>query len=138
MNIVKAKYTVCEKEGHYFKSPADVYAMLKEEFNPLQEEFYILPTVGQETIAHKLFIGGVQASTVDLRVIFHKLLVEYPNCNAFLIAHNHPSGDVEPSRTDFDLTKLIKEAAKLLGYNFLDHIIFSNKGFYSFNEHDKL
>lgn len=134
MNIVKAKYTVCEKEGHYFKSPADVYEMLKKVFNPLQEEFYILPTVGQETIAHKLFIGGIDAAITDLRVIFHKLLVEYPNCSAFLIAHNHPSGDCDPSGNDVIVTKQIKEAAKLLGYNFLDHIIFSNKGFYSFTD----
>ena len=48
-----------------------------------------------------------------------------------IVAHNHPSGDLTPSEADLAVTKRLKESAKILGINFLDHIIFSKRGFYS-------
>ena len=138
MNIVELKYKVKERPGNPFAGPDDVYHALKPYFNPIQEELFIVPTVAQECIVEKVFVGGLDESTIDLRTIFHKLLVQYPNCNAFLIAHNHPSGDVEPSYNDLYVTRKVKEAAKLLGYHFLDHLIFSNKAYYSLKEHNLL
>jgi DNA repair protein RadC len=134
VNIVELKYKVREKSGHPFSGPEDLFAVLQGQYNPIQEEFFLLPSVGQEFALEKLFVGGVDCSTVDLRTVFHKLLSKYPNCRAFFVAHNHPSGDVEPSDNDMQLTKHIKEAAKLLGYCLLDHIVFSNKGYYSFSD----
>jgi len=138
MNVVTATYTVAEKPGHRVMSSQDAYELLKPLFNPLQEEFYLLPVVGNECIAEKLFIGGIGAANVDFRVIFHKLLTQYPNCCNFLLAHNHPSGVLDPSPEDKLLTKNIKEVAKLFGYHFLDHIIFANTGYYSFTDQVQL
>jgi len=138
MNVVTATYTVAEKKGHPVMSSQDAYQLLKPLFNPLQEEFYMLPVVGNECVAEKLFIGGLGAANVDFRVIFHKLLTQYPNCSSFLMAHNHPSGVLEPSNEDRFLTKQIKDAAELLGYQFLDHIIFANTGYHSFTDQGEL
>jgi len=132
MNVVTATYQVSEKKGHRVVSSQDVYGLLKLLFNPLQEELYLLPVVGNETIPEKLFVGGLGAANVDPKLIFHKLLTSYPNCSNFVLAHNHPSGNVEPSHEDIVLTKNIKEVARLFGYHLLDHIIFANTGYYSF------
>lgn len=135
MNVITAWYQVSERKGELIKSSADAYHLLLEPlFNPLQEEFYILPMVGQECIAEKVFLGGLNAATVDLKTLFRYLLNNYPNATGFLIAHNHPSGNVEPSDNDLLITKSIKEAALLLGYQFLDHIVFANTGYYSFSD----
>jgi DNA repair protein RadC len=57
---------------------------------------------------------------------------------AVLVAHNHPSGNLLPSREDRDITARLKEAGGILGIGLLDHLIFSQDGFYSFLEHDIL
>lgn len=138
MNIVEIKYQVREAEGHTFHSSKDVYEGLKGCFNPIQEEFYLLPSVGQQFTIERLFVGALDASTVDPKTIFHKLLVKYPNCKHFLIAHNHPSGVTEPSGSDKVITEGINKAADLLGFHLYDHIIFSNQGYYSFADSGNL
>ena len=138
MNVVSAWYQVSEQKGELIRSSTDAYRLLEPLFNPLQEEFYVLPMVGQECVAHRLFIGGVCASNVDLKSLFRFLLNNYPNATSFLIAHNHPSGCNDPSDNDLAITKSIKEAALLLGYQFLDHLVFSNKGYYSFADSNQL
>lgn len=133
MNVVSAWYQVSERKGELIKSSSDAYhKVLEPLFNPLQEEFYVLPMVGQECVAEKLFVGGLGASTVDMKTLFRYLLSNYPNASSFLVAHNHPSGDVEPSSNDREITHGIHKAAVLLGYQFMDHIVFANTGYYSF------
>lgn len=138
MNIVKVQYQVTEQQGYEFYKPQDVYDILKEHFNPLQEEFYLLPVVGQEFCIERLFVGGLTASSTDCKTIFHLLLTKYPNAPSFIIAHNHPSGLCDPSGADKEITEQIKEASKLMGYSMMDHLIFSNRGFYSFNDKGEL
>lgn len=138
MNIVKVQYQVTEQQGYEFYKPQDVYDVLKEHFNPLQEEFYLLPVVGQEFCIERLFVGGLTASSTDLKTIFHLLLTKYPNAPSFIIAHNHPSGLCDPSGADKEITKRIKEVSELIGYSMMDHLIFSNQGFYSFNNEGEL
>jgi len=57
---------------------------------------------------------------------------------AVLVAHNHPSGNLLPSREDRDITRRLKESGSILGINVLDHIIFSETSYYSFLEHDEM
>jgi len=138
MNIVKAEYQVEEIQGFKVYKAQDVYDVLKEHFNPLQEEFYLLPVVAQEFCIERLFVGGLTASSTDLKTLFHLLLTKYPNAPAFIIAHNHPSGLCDPSGADKEVTKQIKEASELLGYSMLDHLIFSNRGYYSFHNEGEI
>jgi len=60
------------------------------------------------------------------------------NYSSIVIAHNHPSGNLQPSPEDRVVTKKIKAAADILGLGFLDHIIFGKDGYYSFLEHGEL
>jgi len=138
VNIVKADYRVEEAQGFVVYKADDVYNVLKARFNPIQEELYLLPVVGQECCIERLFVGGLAQSTTDPKTIFHLLLTKYPNASAFMIAHNHPSGNCDPSDTDKKMTEELNQASKLLGYALLDHLIFSNFGYYSFFDKGEL
>ena len=74
--------------------------------------------------------GGITGTVADPRIILRKAL-EHDAVN-IILCHNHPSGSLKPSRADEDLTKKIKEAARLLDIAVLDHIIVSEDGYYSF------
>ena len=54
------------------------------------------------------------------------------------IAHNHPSGVLKPSKEDDMLTMRVKKACEAVGIRFVDHLIVTGKGYYSYGEHDKL
>ena len=74
--------------------------------------------------------GGITGTVADPRIILAGAL----KCCAvnIMLAHNHPSGSLKPSRADEQLTVKIKEAARFLDITVLDHIIVSNEGYYSF------
>lgn len=77
------------------------------------------------------FTGGVAGVVADPKVIFQKALAA--NASGFIVAHNHPSGNRNPSQADLDLTKKLKEAGKVLDIQLLDHIIMSGDDkYYSF------
>jgi DNA repair protein RadC len=74
--------------------------------------------------------GGLTHTIVDPRMIFKKAVeVE---CTSLVLCHNHPSGNLRPSRADEELTAKLKSAGKLLDIEVVDHIIVSDEGFYSF------
>ncbi len=56
------------------------------------------------------------------------------NASNIILAHNHPSGNPEPSRQDMDMTKRLAEAGRLLGIEVLDHVIVSDDRYFSFRE----
>ena len=74
--------------------------------------------------------GGITATTVDPRLIFKKALEE--EAVSIIVAHNHPSGSLQPSKADQTLTEKIREGATLLDIKLLDHIIVGNQGYFSF------
>ncbi len=78
-------------------------------------------------------IGLVDQAPVHPREVFADPITD--RASAVILAHNHPSGDMTPSRADIKLTRQLQEAGKTLGIAVLDHIIFSPKGHYSFLEH---
>ena len=64
--------------------------------------------------------------------------VRAERASAVIVAHNHPSGELNPSKEDIQITKRLKEASDILGLNLLDHIIFNTKGYYSFAENNEI
>jgi DNA repair protein RadC len=74
--------------------------------------------------------GGVSGTVADPKIIFVAALKA--NCSSIVISHNHPSGNLKPSRQDEELTQKIKQAGQLLDIRLLDHVIVCNEGFYSF------
>lgn len=76
--------------------------------------------------------GGLTGTVADPKVILKKALEE--DAVSIVLSHNHPSGNLKPSRADEDLTHKIKEAARYFDIKILDHIIVSEEGFYSFSD----
>lgn len=76
--------------------------------------------------------GGTSGTVVDIKIILGIAL----KCNAssIVIAHNHPSGTLQPSEPDKSITKKLKEACGILDLNLLDHLIITGQGYYSFSD----
>lgn len=80
--------------------------------------------------------GGLTEAYVDNREIFQRLLLS--NANSFMVAHNHPSGDVEPSLNDLTMTRRLAKLGRMMGINLIDHLIVSDFGTYAMSEHNQL
>ena len=80
--------------------------------------------------------GGITGTVADPRIILKKALEQ--NATSIVLCHNHPSGNLKPSRADEELTVKIKEAAKYLDIRVMDHIIVSEEGYYSFSDEGNL
>ncbi|MDR2223993.1 MAG: DNA repair protein RadC [Flavobacteriaceae bacterium] len=80
--------------------------------------------------------GGMTGTVVDLRVLF-KLALEHQATGVILV-HNHPSGKLNPSDADIQITKKIKEASKIMDISLLDHFIVTEFDYYSFADHGLL
>ncbi len=80
--------------------------------------------------------GGITGTVADPRIILKRAL-EHSAVN-LVLSHNHPSGNIRPSRSDELITQRIKQAAALLDIRVLDHIIISSEGYYSFAEEGQL
>jgi DNA repair protein RadC len=89
-------------------------------------------TIGYSIIS----IGGITSTVVDPRIVMRNALL----CGAtsMIVAHNHPSGTLKPSREDKILTKKLKKAGKTLDIKILDHIILTNENHYSFFDENQM
>lgn len=96
------------------------------------EEFWVLYLNNSNKILFKsqLSKGGMTGTIVDVRMVF-KIALEQ-NATSIILSHNHPSGKLAPSDADIQITKKIKNAGKELDIPVLDHIIISERGYYSF------
>lgn len=74
--------------------------------------------------------GGITGTVADPRIILKKAVAE--NATSIVLAHNHPSGNLKPSRADEEITQKIKQAASYFDIQVLDHIIVSEEGYFSF------
>lgn len=96
------------------------------------ERFYVMYLSSSNQIIgiYNSSDGSINSSVVCMRKIFAMALL----CGAshIILAHNHPSGNLEPSKSDHDITRKIKEAAKTLDIVLLDHIILTEKEWLSF------
>jgi DNA repair protein RadC len=96
------------------------------------EEFYVLLLNRANAITRhvKVSQGGIAGTVVDNKIIFKPALEELSS--GIILCHNHPSGNKNPSQEDISQTKKICEAGNSLDIKVLDHIIFTNEGYYSF------
>jgi DNA repair protein RadC len=76
--------------------------------------------------------GGITGTVADPKLIFVAAIKA--NACGVLVAHNHPSGNLQPSQADIELTKRIKEGGKLLDIQLLDHLIITSEGYCSFSD----
>jgi DNA repair protein RadC len=125
-------------EGLRIKFPADVLPLIRHYGDRKQEHFICVSINGANEVMNVrvITIGLINKSHVHPREVFADVISE--RASAVIIAHNHPVGDLTPSKEDKEITKQIKAAGEVLGINLLDHIIFNSKGYYSFVENDAL
>lgn len=86
---------------------------------------------------HEVAMGGISSSPVDPKVLFSAALAA--GAVALVLVHNHPSGEVQPSKEDLELTQKIADGCKVLTIMFMDHLIVGKGGaYYSFRSHGQL
>lgn len=115
------------------KSSQDAYVQIKNVFEDLpHEEFWVLCLSRANKVLYKTQVskGGVSGTVADIKVIF-KNAIEHL-ASALIVAHNHPSGQLKPSNSDIKLTNKLVETGKIMDIPVLDHLIISDKNYYSF------
>lgn len=115
------------------KSAADVYQIMKGIFKDKEhEEFYsiALSRANKVKSIDVISIGGVSGTVADGKIIFKKALEK--SASAIILCHNHPSGNLQPSKADINLTQKLKEFGHFIDLPVLDHLIITNEAYYSF------
>ena len=118
--------------------PSDILPVVRHYADRKQEHFLCLSLNGAHEVqsVRVVSIGLVNRTIVHPREVFADPLTD--RAAAVVVAHNHPSGRVDPSMEDRDVTRRLKQAGDTLGIRLLDHLVFSTKGYYSFLEHGEL
>ncbi len=122
------------KHNPILTTASRVYDYLSEYHTKDKEYFLAITLDGSNRVinAHIVSIGTLNQSLVHPREVFVTAIRD--KAVAIIIAHNHPSGQLEPSRADTKVTARLKDAGKLLGIEVIDHIILTRDGFYSFSD----
>ncbi|HKJ85233.1 MAG TPA: DNA repair protein RadC [Spirochaetia bacterium] len=120
------------------RAPSDILPVVDRFVERKQECFLAISLNGAHeiTATRIVTVGLVNRTVVHPREVFAGPLAD--RAAAVVLAHNHPSGSLEPSAEDNEVTRRLVAAGQLLGIPVLDHVIFSARGYYSFLEHDAL
>lgn len=118
------------------KDVADIFQPLLSDL--VHEEFWILFLNRSNKVINrmKLSQGGISGTVTDVRIVMKKA-IEYL-ASGIIVCHNHPSGNLNPSESDSKITQKIKEAGILMDIQLLDHLIISDKDYYSFADNGLL
>ena len=133
LEIGRRRKDLDPEEKPKITSSRDAYEMLKGHLLDLpHEEFWILILNRANRVVRKVQIsqGGVAGTVADPKIIFRHALEEL--ASGIIIAHNHPSGNLNASQADIDLTKKVKEGGRLLEIQLLDHLIIAGQKYFSF------
>ena len=79
--------------------------------------------------------GGITETSVDVRIIIKEAVLA--NATVIALCHNHPSGNIEPSAEDNKITEKVRMACKTMRLHFLDHVIVTDGGYYSFHDNGR-
>jgi DNA repair protein RadC len=141
--MTKYRLELVKEESHKYEvetrisCPKDVYEVLTKvcRIQCNAEEVFILITLNIKNIVTGYFEvhrGTINTSLVHPREVFKRALLN--NASDIMVAHNHPSGDPNPSKEDIQITERLKEAGNLLGINLIDHIIVGEDKYISLKE----
>jgi DNA repair protein RadC len=125
-------------EGAKIETPTDLLPHVRHYADRKQEHFLCATINGANEILNirVVSIGLIDRSPVHPREVFADALSD--RASAVIVAHNHPSGGVEPSQSDINITAQLKAAGEIVGIELLDHIIFNRIGYFSFLEAGRL
>ncbi|MEC3876189.1 RadC family protein [Chryseobacterium salviniae] len=122
-------------EKPVISSSRSAYEIFRNHLSDLRtEEFWAIFLNRSNKMIHfvQLTQGGINQSIVDIRVLFKTALDHFST--GIIIAHNHPSGSLQPSREDIDITKKIKIAGETMNIQLLDHLIITQNSYFSFSD----
>jgi len=122
------------KKARIYLKPREVWEELKDIRDNKKEHFVIfyLDSRNQEIKREIISVGSLNANLVHPREVFEPAVRNL--AAQIILAHNHPSGDPEPSEDDLTITKRLVEAGKIMGIEVVDHIIVVKNGYFSFKE----
>jgi DNA repair protein RadC len=124
-NISVRKYKI--------KQSKDAFDLFFSQFEDLDHEHFYVAFLNRANFVMRcelLSVGGLSGTVVDVRMIMNRAILL--KSSAIILAHNHPSGNLNPSEQDRDITKKVKEACKIFDILLMDHLILSNHLYLSF------
>lgn len=115
-------------------SPETIFNFLKEKIGSEKKEYFIIMFIDSKNklIIDDVSVGILNASLVHPREVFKKAILN--NASHVVVAHNHPSGDPNPSNEDIDTTNRLIDAGKILGISVIDHIVVCENSYISLKE----
>lgn len=139
MELCRRRREITSVKKINIKTSQQAFEYVKDVFYDLpHEEFWIIILSRSNDIIcrKKISQGGVSGTVADNKIIFKYTLEELGS--SIIVLHNHPSGNLTPSKADELLTKKIKEAANNLDISLLDHLIVNNERYFSFADEGML
>lgn len=115
--------------------PKDASIIAKEFLENCDREYLIVMSLDTKNKVNNISVvsvGSLNSSIVHPREVFKTIILS--NSASFIIAHNHPSGNVEPSKEDIKITERLKECGQIMGIELLDHIIIGDESYISLKE----
>lgn len=133
MELARRKKESIQEKRCTIVSSKNAFEVLCPYLNDLRhEEFYVLLVNRANeviTVAH-IGKGGITGTVADIRIIMKLALDSF--ATGIILSHNHPSGQLKASTADINLTKNVKEAARIMQIELLDHLIIGNNAYFSF------
>lgn len=139
LELGKRKQLEATQSLSSISSSKDVFNIMAPFLTDLpHEEFWVIYLNNANKVVYKSQIskGGLTQTSVDSRIIFKQALEHHST--AIVLCHNHPSGKLQPSQTDINITQKIKTIGKHLTISVLDHLIITQKNYYSFADNNLL
>ncbi len=136
----KRRLLEAAEEKRLVQSAADIYNIMYPRVRDLAHEesyaLYLRSDYSMEGTPFLISKGGIAGTQVDIRLVVREALVRQTPVLAFV--HNHPSGNIRPSREDDRLTERIAQACRLMDLRLLDHVIVADGDYFSYRESGKL
>ncbi len=129
------RYNQSKQEGKIIKSAKDVFEYCSPSLSNLTKEHFMilhLNTANRIIKDEIISIGTLNSFIIHPREVFKSAIKE--SANSIILVHNHPSGNIEASEEDNEITKVLFDAGELLSIKILDHIIIGKDKYYSYKE----
>lgn len=126
------------KERKKISTSQDIYEYMHPMMQDLntEEAWVLLMNQNFKLIkSARISRGGITETSVDVRIIIKEAVLA--NATVIALCHNHPSGNIEPSAEDNRITEKVRMACKTMRLHFLDHVIVTDGGYYSFHDNGR-
>lgn len=139
MELGRRRQLTDVKERPQIRSSRDAWQVIAPILMDLpHEEFWILllNRANKVMSREQISLGGVAGTVVDAKIVFRKAIEGM--ASSIILVHNHPSGNLQPSQQDIDLTRKLKKAGETLDIAVLDHLIIAENSYFSFADENLL